>query len=215
MLERYRMNRFLIRHHLYQRADAWLTFGGKESRSDEARLFLCKRRFFPGETFAEMVDDLYQRIERGRAGKEIHAEKEVRIMTSLPAPLLRLILWSAALLNRYNLLPYSLIETDPLFSSVFVTNLGSLGMEAVYHHNFEYGTCGVFAAMGLLRKIPVVCSDGEIRARETFELKYNYDERIVDGYYMSQSLERVRQLFEDAPEEILEARPEMPPGARP
>ena len=50
--------------------------------------------------------------------------------------------------DRFGVLPRSYIDEDPMFASAFFGNLASIGMPAGYHHLYEYGTCGVFAALG-------------------------------------------------------------------
>jgi hypothetical protein len=36
----------------------------------------------------------------------------------------------------------------PMWSGIFMTNVGSFGLDAPYHHLFERGNCPVFLAMG-------------------------------------------------------------------
>jgi hypothetical protein len=121
-----------------------------------------------------------------------------------PPPLLRCAVGAARWLNGWNLLPYSMIEIDPLFATIFVANLGSLGLDACYHHNFEYGTCPFFAVMGRLVETPVVADGGEVQGRQVFELKYTYDERVEDGFYCVAGLERIRYFLEENPHALLE-----------
>jgi len=63
-------------------------------------------------------------------------------------------------LDRVNLLPGSMIANDPLYSSLFVANLGSIGIDDVYHHLYEYGTTSLFAAIGRVEKGVFVDENG-------------------------------------------------------
>ncbi len=99
-------------------------------------------------------------------------------------------------LNHWNLVPASMIANDPMFASAFVANLGSVGIDACYHHNYEYGTIPIFVVMGRLHRAPVVVGENEIEVRQVFELKYTYDERIEDGFYCARGLERLQYLLE-------------------
>lgn len=86
------------------------------------------------------------------------------------------------------MLPHSYIRNDPLFASAFVANLGSLGLEAAYHHLYEYGTISMFCTMGRVHH-----EEGTPK----LTLKYSYDERVEDGFYAHRALEHLRALLED------------------
>ena len=85
-------------------------------------------------------------------------------------------------------------ETDPMFSSIFVANLGSVGLDAAYHHLWEYGTCSIFATLGRIFSR----SDGT----RIVEVKYSYDERIADGLYAAITINGIRDRMQD-PESLL------------
>jgi len=201
--DRPRINRFLAGGRLYQRRGTWISFAAKQSMDDDAALFTLKREFRADETLVQMVDDLHHRLHEGRSGKLSATDKEVNLLLRLPSPLLRLSVAAARRLDGWNLLPHGMVEIDPLFSSVFVANLGSLRVDACYHHNYEYGNCPLFVTMGRMQKKLGVSRKGEAQIRNVFELKFSYDERIEDGFYCAAGIERLRHLLEDAPEELL------------
>ena len=76
-----------------------------------------------------------------------------------------------------------------MFSSVFVANLGSVGLDAGYHHLWEYGTCSIFAVLGRIRRR----SDGVSVA----DVKYSYDERVEDGLYAAITMDGIKERLED------------------
>ena len=88
-----------------------------------------------------------------------------------------------------HLLDESMIDSDPMFCSVFVANLGSVGLEAGYHHLWEYGNCPIFCTIGRIKPGP----EGERQVT----LKWTYDERVEDGLYCARALERLRERIED------------------
>jgi hypothetical protein len=85
-----------------------------------------------------------------------------------------------------------MIRSDPMYASVFVANLGSVGLDAGYHHLWEYGTISIFCVVGRVGE----GADG----RRCMTLKYTYDERVEDGLYCARSLERLRELLENPKE---------------
>jgi hypothetical protein len=99
-------------------------------------------------------------------------------------------------LDAWGLLPASFSADDPLYASAFVANLGSVGLDAAYHHLYEYGTIPIFVTLGRLHRAPLVRADGSLGIREVFTLRYTYDERIEDGFYAARALERLQALLE-------------------
>ena len=73
-----------------------------------------------------------------------------------------------------------MIEADPLYTSMFVANLGSVGLGAGFHHLWERGTCSTFGVFGEIETEP----DG----RRTAGINWTYDERVEDGLYASLAL---------------------------
>ena len=196
MEERPGLNRFLAGGRLYQRRGVWISFSAKRSMEEGAPIFTRKRRFEAGESLRAMVEGVQEGLSHGRSGERSTSDKEVGFLLRLPPFALRLVMRGARLLNNLNLLPKSMIEADPMFSSVFIANLGSVGIDACYHHNYEYGTIPIFITMGRLHMVPVVTAGGVVEAREVFELKYTYDERVEDGFYCARALDRLKHLVE-------------------
>lgn len=114
----------------------------------------------------------------------------------LPHSLVRTAMTGSRILDRFNLLPTTLIESDPSFSSVFVTNLGSLGVERTYHHLFELGTCGLIVALGRARPRLDLDRSGQPASVVSLETRWSFDERIADGFYFAAGLRRVEQYVE-------------------
>jgi hypothetical protein len=193
LTERPRLNRFTAGGRIWQRNGVWITLSAKQRFDDDAPILTVKQRFEPGETLDEMVDRLHAALRAGRSGKRSTADTEVSILLRLPAPLLHAAVRLVRLADGLGLLPARMIETDPMFASVFVANLGSVGLDAGYHHLWEYGSIPVFCVVGRIRP------DGPGSRRVT--LKWTYDERVEDGLYCARSLERLRELLEN-PEKL-------------
>jgi hypothetical protein len=119
----------------------------------------------------------------------------------LPAPVLRLGVRAMRRLDAWGLLPAGFTLSDPLYASAFVANLGSVGLDAAFHHLYEYGTIPIFITVGRLHHAPVVLPDGSLGTREQFTLRYTYDERIEDGFYAARALDVLQQMLE-SPEHL-------------
>jgi hypothetical protein len=186
-----RLNRFVAGSRLYDRHGIWLAFSAKQRMERDAPLFTSKIEFRPGEPLPAMVDRLLAILSEGRSGRETAADREIKGFLRLPAPLLRLAVRAQRVLDGWNLLPTALIKDDPLYASAFVANLGSVGLEAAYHHLYDYGTTPIFVTMGRVQRVPLVRDDGTVTSHEAFTLRYTYDERVEDGFYAARALERL------------------------
>jgi hypothetical protein len=199
--ERPRVNRFVAGGRYYQRRGVWLSFSGKRGMSDDAPIYTAKRLFTKEESFEDMVDSLWDTQLAGRSGKESDTDKEISLLLKMPPFVLQRVVRIGRWLNERNLFPKVMIDNDPLFATAFVANLGSVGIDACYHHNYDYGTIPVFLTVGRLKKIPIVNEADEIVPAEVFDLKYTYDERTEDGFYVSRGLAMITRRLEH-PEEL-------------
>jgi hypothetical protein len=107
----------------------------------------------------------------------------------------------AAWLDRWNLLPGFLTRDDPFFASLFLANLGSVGLSDTFHHLYEYGTVSIFGVVGTVRST-VVPVRGGTEVRELLSVRWTLDERVNDGFYAGRSLRIAQELIED-PERLL------------
>ena len=189
LTEREGVNRFVAGGKLWQRRGVWLTYSAKQEIVDGAPVLTLKHRFDPAEGLPAMVDRLLDELHSRRGGKESQADKEVSLAIRLPGFVLRAVLALLRAADYLGLLPRFMIEDDPMFSSVFVANLGSVGLDAGYHHLWEYGTCSIFAVVGQVHSRP----DGA----RVVEVKYSYDERIADGLYAALTLSAVKERLEN------------------
>jgi hypothetical protein len=186
--ERPRLNRFVAGGRLWQRDGIWLSFSAKRAFDDDSPVITVKQKIDPTLPLGAMVDSIYEKLGSGRAGVKTTSDTEVDLLLKLPVPVIRAAMWLAHRADALGLLPAGMIHSDPLYASAFVANLGSVGLEAGYHHLWEHGNCPIFCVIGR------IAPDATGRRRVT--LKYTYDERIEDGLYCARTLERLRERLE-------------------
>ena len=183
-----RLNRFVAGGRLYQRDGIWLSYSAKKEMVQKSPVIVLKRRFDAQESFSQMVRAMQGQLTEGRSSGKSYTDNELELVLKLKGLPLRVLLAIERLGDAFGVLPRSYIDNDPLFASAFVTNLGSLGLDAAYHHLYEYGTISMFCTMGRVRD-----EDGTPRVT----LKYSYDERVEDGFYAHKALEHLRALVQD------------------
>ena len=190
-----RLNRFVAGGRIYQRDGIWISFTAKTELTEEGSLLEVKHRFDPAQSFPELVRDLRSAVAKARAGDEGLADRELALFLHLPPSLRRGIVGLASAANARNLLPRSFIEGDPFFASVFVSSLGSVGLDAAYHHLYEYGTIPLFCTLGAIHDECIVV-DGQPAVARIASAKLSYDERTEDGYYAARAVDDLRAFFE-------------------
>jgi hypothetical protein len=191
LTERPRLNRFTAGVNTYQRKRIEIAFSAKKAMNDESPVVVVKRAFDPGASFDEHTKKLSGGVQEGRSTQKSSTDKELGIFLMLPSFLLAWFVSLAKWLDAHNLLPRALIEGDPLYASLFVANLGSVGLDAVFHHLFEWGNCPIFAAVGRVRE---EVRDGQVR--QLCCVRYTFDERIEDGLYCARAIEHLRTIVE-------------------
>lgn len=202
-----RLNRFVSGGRLWQRDGVYVSFAAKKKLANGSPLVVLKRRVDTVKSFEELVSLTHADVKAGRSEKKSSQDKELDLLTVLPAFLLGLVVKLVRLADRWNLLPRKFIDHDPLYTSIFVANLGSVGLESAYHHLYEYGNCPFFAALG--RTKTVLTPSGP---KLVCTVKYTFDERIEDGLYCAHALESVKARVE-SPETMVDLQPRLASAA--
>jgi hypothetical protein len=206
------LNRFVSGGRIYQRRGAFVSFAAKPEFKDDAPLKTVKVEVFPAEPLDETVRRILGSVGGARGHEERPVDKEVRLVVKMPGVLLRVAVWLLRFLDRVNLLPGFATKNDPMYASLFLANLGSVGIDRAWHHLYEYGTVSVFGTLGEIKKMLVPDEQGAPVAKDAVRVRYAFDERINDGFYCAASLDLVRAYVEE-PERF--ATQPVPPAGRP
>lgn len=198
--EREGMNRYILGRTLYQREDARISFIAKRGMTEAAEELTITTTFTKDARFDDVVGKMKNRVSSVKSGDEKEDGFLLWLM-KLPRFLLMAIVKILEWLDFFGKLPAEIEKIDPLRCSAFIANLGSIGIEAPYHHLYEWSTCSLFAAIGRIQKFPVVVDD-EIVLKKMVEVKITLDERIADGFYFARSLDILKTYFEN-PEQFV------------
>jgi hypothetical protein len=196
------LNRFVSGGRIYQRQSVEVAFAVKRAFSDDAPLVTVKLPLAEGETLEETNQRSHVHTVEARSDAVRGIDKELRWLDLLPNAALRVAVRLARWASALNVLPRALSKDDPMFSSVFLANLGSLGLDAGYHHLYEYGTTSLFGVVGPVKMLLSVGQDGTTRVHDGVIIRWTFDERIHDGFYAAATLELLRALVED-PQKLL------------
>jgi hypothetical protein len=191
-----RINRYVMGRRFYQRDGIHLSFTIKKEFTDDSPLVVLKMLFPPEETLDQMVTRIHERLLAGRSKTRSYTDKELSLVLSFPRPILnffiRLVRWA----DYFNLLPETFRRNDPMYASVFVANLGSLGLDAAWHHLYEYGDIPFFVTLGRIQEMSKL-ENGQLKVFPGMHARVTYDERIDDGVYVGKALDFAKEYIEN------------------
>jgi hypothetical protein len=196
LYERPHLNRFVVGRRIFDRKGVFISFAAKKAMRDDAPLATVKHGFPAGESFADMMTRVTGEVREARSDKKSRIDKELSVLLKLPGLILAFAVSLLRRLDRWGLAPRSMLDPDPLYTSAFVANLGSIRIDAAYHHLYEYGNCPLFVTIGQVQPRALVEGD-RVVVKPTVLIRYTYDERIEDGFYCAAALELLRRRVED------------------
>ena len=200
--ERPKLNRFVINGRTYARNDITISITIKKSLSDTAEETEFKMHFTGKETLQEVHDELQRLIAENKVEvKNNGTDKLARFLSNMPHCLLSFSVGLIKFLDNRGLLPKSIIEVSPFHTSAFITNVGSIGIDSIYHHIYNFGNTSLFFAIGKKKK-SYVFEDEEIKQEKCISFGFVGDERICDGYYYAQSFKALNKYLRNP--ELLE-----------
>ena len=197
-----KMNRFIANKNVYQRNELTAAFVVKKEFSDNGAEALAKLRFEAEDTMDNIWEKIVAQITAGRSEQVDSSTESMDMFNRMPRFLSKFIVWVITRLDIHGWVPASLIETDPYYCTVVLTNLGSIKLHAGYHHLTNWGTNSVFVVVGEKKKRPFFDEEGRCEMRDSIDLGLTVDERIADGYYFSKTIRLVKKLLENP--ELLE-----------
>ena len=189
------LNRFVMNNKLYARDGIFVSMAVKRSLRDEAEETTVKFAFTGRENIFEIAQIVDQKISEctSTAGPN-NVDKIASLIMEMPVK--KALVGLLKYMDRHNLRPGAIIDISPFHTSLFFTYLKSIKLDYIYHHLYDFGTTGVFVALGQIKKIPVVENDTVVIKR-CCEIGYTLDERICDGLYFSNSLKLVKKFLKD------------------
>lgn len=197
------LNRFVMNKRIYARNHFCVSF---------VTLLNGRERSTVNKVYFNLDDDIFTVNKKlNEAIEKCHNEDSETSMDKLAKKLVRIpgLLTVAVsffkFLDKHFTLPFSIIDASPFHTSLFITNLASIRTGAVYHHIYEFGTTGIFAAMGKPTK-KLVKNGETIEEHKVMELGIVTDERIAEGYYFGRCFKELKRYYRNP--KLLESKPQ-------
>lgn len=196
-----KLNRFISGYRFYQRNRIRFNFVAKRDLSDEGEEINVTMSFSPFLSLEKFCEKIHGHVTSLKQGEGSGTEKLNSFLSSLPRFLIKFFFGMVKFLDNNNALPLSIIDDLPFYNTIFFTNVGSVGIDAPFHHNFEIGNCGIFCAVGKVRKERYLAPAGKVEVRDMVKITFTYDDRITDGIYCARAIDMLRDFVEN-PEKL-------------
>ena len=195
LAERPYLNRFVMNGRTYARKGIYISLAIKKKMSEEIEETTIKLPFTGAENIFEIKQKLESEIAKNKdLSAENSTDKLAKFLWLLPNWLMKFLVNTLMFLDKHGMMPKAVIKASPFHTSAFLTNVGSLGIDAIYHHIYDFGTTGLFLAMGKKQK-SYICEDDNIVEKKTISIKWVADERICDGYYYANALKQFNRYM--------------------
>ncbi len=200
-----KLNRFVANRHVWEHDQIVLSFVAKVSFDDHSEEMMVMipiekndNIYTIGEKVRKKVDSF--RKKRADAVDKKGANSAIDVLAKFPnfirVPLVGTLKWC----DKKGILPSSLGEDNLYYSTMIVSNLGSIGCGAIFHNITDFGNSSSLLTMGEIEDKEVIIN-GKKQVRKICEWGMNFDERIADGYYFAKSAKTLQYLLSN-PEEL-------------
>lgn len=191
-----KMNRFIVNGNTYQRNEVSAAFVVKKVFDDHGAEALAIIHSKADDNIHSIHNEIFRQVSYCRSDSVDKSTESMDTFNKLPRFLSKAAVKFICMLDRHGKVPQSLIETDPYYTSVVLSNLGSIKLHSGYHHLTNWGTTSVFCIVGEKKPRPFYDADGNMEMRDSVDIGLTVDERIADGYYYSKTVRLLRKLLE-------------------
>lgn len=202
------MNRFVSGQKLYTHGeDIQFCLTVKKEMTVDAPDTVIKVHLSPRDTAADVYRKVQSAVEEVKnTPLDSGLDNTAGALSMVPGVVLKFVVWLLKLLDYFGLLPKFLLDISPFHASVYFTSMGSLGIQPVYHHLYNFGNMPIFCAFGCKRKELQVLEDSSIVQKKYLDCRFNVDERTVDGFYYASFFKHYKRIM--AHPDILDMPPE-------
>lgn len=182
------LNRFISGQRYYDRHDVSFGFVAKNKLEDNAEERLIILNAEKDMTLNDISEKILKIVSKTRNENSNGMNDILGIVTKFPRWLLNFVMSLVRWLDYHGILPEFLSEGDINFTTVMLSNLGSVKANCCYHHLNNYGTNSIIATVGVIR---------EESNKSYVDIGFTLDERIADGIYFAKSIKMLKHVLEN------------------
>ena len=192
-----KMNYFVANRRTYERKKVILSFVAKKKFEDTAEEAMMMLNVKPEYTFDDISAYASGEIEKAKnpQGENYGADDALDTVAKFPRWFMKIVMGIFRIMDRNGKFPKSFMDVDPNYSTVLLSNLGSIKCDAVYHHLSNFGTNSIVLTIGTVHKEEVLQTDGSKAIRDIVNFGITIDERIGDGFYFSRCMKLIQHIM--------------------
>lgn len=209
--ERPSVNRFIAGQRIFAAKNIECVMTVKKKMSLESEDTVIKVKFDPRDNIYNIYKKFQLTLKDAISTEnESSFDNISKLLGRIPRFILRGLIKILYSLDYVGLLPKALLDISPFHGSMIITSMGSLGIPAIYHHLYDFGTLPIFISYGSIFAGDAVKRDGTKERHHFVTLKVVTDERICDGYYYASAFKRIKryllrpELLDDFAESVKE-----------
>ena len=192
--ERPGINRFVAGQRIYARNNIECVMTIKKEMSLESPDTCIKVIFDPRDNiynvYKKFQKTVHEAIENDTGFDDVASG-----LNKIPGFIFRGVMSLLRGLDYCGILPKSLLKISPFHGSMIITSMGSLGIPAIYHHLYNFGTLPIFISYGSIFTADAIKRDGTKERHRFITFKVVTDERICDGYYYASAFKRIKRYL--------------------
>ena len=192
------LNRFIVSRHMYENNEVLLSFAAKVSFDDNAGELMLVVPIEENDNIGSISRKTAEMVDKARNSKEEKsgANSVADMLGKLPnlfrVPIMSLI----GFFGKRGMLPKSMTDNNIYFSSMIISNLGSIRCGAIYHNLADFGTCSSLTTIGEIVNEKRINDDGTEELRKVCSFGVTLDERIADGFYFARSVQMIEYILQ-------------------
>lgn len=207
--ERPGINRFIAGQRIFARKNIECVMTIKKEMALESPDTCIKVEFDPRDNIFNVYKKFRTEVNKALS-EDTDFDNTAGALIKLPRFVLRTAVGFLNWLDYHGWLPKALLKVSPFHGSMIITSMGSLGIPAIYHHLYNFGTLPVFISYGNIFTADAIKRDGTRERHHFVTIKVVTDERICDGYYYASAFKRLKrymlhpEILDNSPEKVVE-----------
>lgn len=198
------LNRYIKNGDFYDRNDITLAFVAKTTFEDHSEELMAKINVDKNDNLNSIKDKITKKVSNIRGSKKNDTDSAVELIGKLPKWLRKIVVKIFVFLDNHDLVPESITSNLIYYSTIILSNLGSIHCNAIYHNLTDFGTNSVLLTIGEITEENYIDDKGKLQKRYMCDFGINLDERIADGFYFAKSFQLFKEYLQNP--EVLEEK---------
>jgi len=195
---RKKLNYFINDRHLYEHNDIKLGFVAKiafEDNAEEVMIIYDVKDDDNINKISERIKEKLDILRNKRAMKKEGANGAIDVLGKLPNIIRIPIMGLIKFVDQKGLLPASLAKDNLYYTTMIISNLGSIKCGSIYHNLNDFGNSSSLSTIGEIKPEIVVDKEGNESVRMMCDFGITLDERVADGFYFAKSCQMIEYIL--------------------